>query len=71
MPQIIALVVSVKSGLGGVKVDCCSGVHSLTSTSWLSFVISAVGVVVAKLLLEEVGLIFYLMHTKYSGTVIN
>ena len=58
---MMALVVSVKSDLGNVNFASCSGVQSLTSTSWLSFIVSAVGVaaaaIAAKLLLEELGLI--------------
>lgn len=57
MPQIKALVASVKSGLGFVKLVSCSGVHSLTSISRPGFDVSTVGVIAVRLLLEEVGLI--------------
>lgn len=56
MPQIMAFVFSVKSGLGIVTLASCSGVQSLTLASWLSFVVSAVEVVVVKLPVEEEGL---------------
>ena len=61
MPQTIAFVTSVKSGLDDINLASCSGVQSLTSTSLLSFIESAVEVVVVvvvvTLLLEEEGLI--------------